>query len=165
MLYVSELTKELETSKHKRLQRVLNSHGIRRGLLSNLGCPILCWREAINGLKGATEVIGTGKTTGGGYLCDRERGLLAQQTGGILHTTSCDEGCQRSVVAALCKSSADAFLRQMKTFHSSMPVEEVAHNFRRVNESAKWYVTSSKRANLIGFKYKINDFLRRKETF
>ena len=28
----------------------------------------------------------------------------------------------------------------------------------------KWCVTSSKRANLIGFKCKINDFLRRKET-
>ena len=154
MLYVSELTKELETRKHKRLQRVLNSHGIRRGLLSNLGCPILCWREAING-----------EATGCGYLCDRERGLLAQQTGGIFHAASSDEGCQRSVVAALCESSTDAFLRQMETFHSSMPVEEVAHNFRRVNESAKWYVTSSKRANLIGFKYKINDFLQRKETF
>lgn len=165
MLYVSELTKELETSKHKRLQRVLNSHGIRRGLLSNLGCPILCGREAINGLKGATEVIGTGETTGSGYLCDRERGLLAQQTGGIFHAASSDEGCQRSVVAALRKSGTDAFLRQLETFHSSMPVEEVAHNFRRVNESAKWCVTSSKRANLIGFKCKINDFLRRKETF
>lgn len=143
----------------------MSSHGIRRGLLINLGCPILCGREAINGLEGATEVIGTGKTTGGSYLCDRERGLLAQQTGGILHAASCDEGCQRSIVAALRKSCTDAFLRQMETFHSSMPVEEVAHNFSRVNESAKWYVTSSKRANLIGFKYKINDFLRRKETF
>ena len=49
--------------------------------------------------------------------------MLAQQTGGIFHTTSSDEGCQRSVVAALCKGSADAFLRQMETFHSSMPVE------------------------------------------
>jgi len=143
----------------------MSSHGIRRGLLINLGCPILCGREAINGLKGATEMVGAGEATGGGYLCDRERGLLAQQTGGILDTTSCDEGCQRSVVAALRKGSADAFLRQMETFHSSMPVEEVAHNFRRVNESAKWYVTSSKRANLIGFKCKINDFLRRKVTF
>ena len=101
----------------------MSSHGIRRGLLINLGCPILCGREAINGLKGATEMVGAGETTGGGYLCDRERGLLAQQTGGILHTTSCDEGCQRSIVAALCKSGADAFLRQMETFHSSMPVE------------------------------------------
>ena len=143
----------------------MSSHGIRRGLLINLGCPILCWREAINGLEGTTEVIGTGETTGGSYLCDRERWLLAQQTGGIFHAASSDEGCQRSVVAALRKGSTDAFLRQLETFHSSMPVEEVAHNFRRVNESAKWYVTSSKRANLIGFKYKINDFLRRKETF
>lgn len=165
MLYVSELTKELETRKHKRLQKIMSSHGIRRGLLSNLGCPILCGREAINGLKGATEMVGAGEATGGSYLCDRERGLLAQQTGGIFHAASSDEGCQRSVVAALCESSADAFLRQMETFHSSMPVEEVAHNFSRVNESAKWYVTSSKRANLIGFKCKINDFLRRKETF
>lgn len=165
MLYVSELTKELETSKHKRLQKIMSSHGIRRGLLSNLGCPILCGREAIKGLEGTTEVIGTGETTGGGYLCDRERGLLAQQTGGIFHAASSDEDCQRSIVAALRKGCTDAFLRQMETFHSSMPVEEVAHNFRRVNESAKWYVTSSKRANLIGFKCKINDFLRRKESF